>query len=91
MIILHDLLAADGEGALLALRTAALARGEEFVAIDGGDLEVVAIGEGLVAFEAVVDLYQDLPQAGAVRQGVDAAERIDAGRSRADQAAQPRR
>ena len=60
------------------------------MAIDRGDLEFVAVGQGLVAFEAVVDLHQDLSQAGAVRQGVNAAERIDARRARADQAAQPR-
>src|SRR5262249_59095592 len=73
-----------------ALRAAAVAALEELVAIDGDHLEVVAVLQGLVAFEAAVDLHQHLAQAGAVGQGVDPAERVDAGGPRADQAAQAR-
>lgn len=71
VIMLHDWRACDGEDALLALRTAAFAAVEELVAIDGDNLEVIAIGQGLVAFEAVMGPPQDLPQAVAVRQGVE--------------------
>jgi hypothetical protein len=76
---LHDRLALGLEGPLLARGTAALAAGAEPVALDGGGLEVAASGQGLVALEAVVDRPQHRPQAVAVRQGANAAERIDAG------------
>src|SRR5580658_1853433 len=88
VIIFQHFFAIDGESAFLTLRTAAFARSEKLVAVDGNDFEIIAISESLVAFEAVVNLYQDLPEAIRVRQGIDTSEGIDAGRMRADHATQ---
>ena len=69
---------------------AALAAGEELVAVDGREAVALAVGQRLVPLEAMDDVAEELPQGPAVHQGIDAADGVDAGGLGADEAPQPR-
>ena len=89
VMVLGHRLAIDGERAGLALRAAALAAGEELVAVDRGDIPALDAAERLVPLEPVGDVGEVGPQRRAAHAGIDPADGVNARGPTAHQAAQP--
>ena len=90
VIVFGDRLPLDRDRAGLALRAAALAAGEQLVAVDRREVVALAVDQRLVPLEPMDDVAEESPQGLAVHQGIDAADGVDAGGLGAEEAPQPR-
>src|SRR4029078_2483361 len=90
VIVLGDRLPLDRDRAGLALAAAALAAGEQLMAVDGREGVALAVDQRLVPLEAMDDVAEESPQGLTAHQGIDAADGVDAGGLGAEEAPQPR-
>src|SRR5262249_11142275 len=81
-----DRLPLDRDGAGLTVGAAALAAGEELMAIDGREIIALTGDQRLVPLEPVGDVAEGLPERPAAHQGIEAASGGDAGWAGADEA-----
>src|SRR5262249_55212795 len=79
VIVFGDRLLLDHDGAGLAGGAAALAAGEELMAIDGREIVALAVGQRLVPLEAMGDVAKESPERSAVHPGTGAADGVEPG------------